>query len=375
MKILVTGTHFTPALATIEALKKFPQAIEIVYVGRKHTLEGDKTLSVESQVFQQLNIRFVNLIAGRSITKFNWVGLISLVKLPIGFFQAILLVVHEAPDLVLSFGGYVSTPIVFASWLLNIPVIIHEQTMVAGLANQISAMFASKIAVSFKHQAEGKRFFTGNPIRPELLNPTKASGQMKSLVSLSKLKKLPLIFVTGGNQGSHVINQAIFQILPKLNKRAVIIHQTGQSKYNDYEKSQQLALSLEKPDQYLMVKWVEVNDFGFILKNADLVICRAGINTLLEVAHFLVPAIMVPYPNLFRQEQQVNARFFAEKGLGEVLPQSELNGPNLMKIVDKILAEYKRYRISTQNLADLADGEASYRLALECLILSRGESY
>jgi UDP-N-acetylglucosamine--N-acetylmuramyl-(pentapeptide) pyrophosphoryl-undecaprenol N-acetylglucosamine transferase len=146
MKILLTGAHFTPAQAVIEKLKK-DSSVEIVYVGRKYTRDGDSTLSVEYDVLKKENIKFYSLIAGRIKRYFSLGTIISLFKIPIGFIQAFYIVTKEQPSIVVSFGGYIGVPVVFASWLLSIPIIIHEQTMVAGLANQVSSWFASKVAI------------------------------------------------------------------------------------------------------------------------------------------------------------------------------------------------------------------------------------
>jgi len=111
MKILITGTHFTSALAVLEELKKY-EDIKLIYAGRNTTREGDSSKSVESEVLPKYGIKFIPVIAGRLQKAFTIYTIPSLLKLPIGFIQAFVIFLKEKPDVILSFGGYVSVPIV-----------------------------------------------------------------------------------------------------------------------------------------------------------------------------------------------------------------------------------------------------------------------
>ena len=190
MRILLTGTHFTTAAATIPELQKFHD-VKLVYVGRKTTKEGDSTPSVESIELPKLGVKFIPITTGRLQRSFTLYTIPSLLKIPVGFIQALFIILKEKPDVVLSFGGYVGVPIVFWAWLFSIPVIIHEQTLVSGLANTISSWFADKIAVSFESDDSfngEKVILTGNPIRQEILDAKVV--RRRSL--------LPTILITGG---------------------------------------------------------------------------------------------------------------------------------------------------------------------------------
>jgi UDP-N-acetylglucosamine--N-acetylmuramyl-(pentapeptide) pyrophosphoryl-undecaprenol N-acetylglucosamine transferase len=152
MKILLTGTHFTPAQALIEQLQALPE-IEMVYIGRRSTREGDKTESIESQVLPKMGVRFLPLISGRLSRNFSIWTLISLLKLPFGFIQSFWFVMKESPDVIVSFGGYLAVPVIFWGWWFSIPIVIHEQTLRLGLANRLSLPMASKIALAFPIKA------------------------------------------------------------------------------------------------------------------------------------------------------------------------------------------------------------------------------
>lgn len=341
MKILLTGSHFTPAQAVIEELKKIPH-IEIVYIGRKTTLEGDKTQSRESLVLPDAGVKFLPLIAGRIRRNFDIYTLTSLFKIPIGFFQSFFYLFNEKPDVIVSFGGYVGLPVVFSGWLLSKPILLHEQTLISGMSNFISSFFADKIAVSFEKDysfPKNKVVVTGNPIRKELQNGGTPSKEIKNFINESKKIKKPLIFITGGNQGSHFINEKCSPILNKLTENFYVIHQSGDSKFHDFENLGKLREGFKYPSRYLVEKWFDPEDIFEILKNSEFVISRAGANSLGEFCFFGVPALVIPIPYLHNREQEKNARYFHEKGICEILPQKEITPA---KLFEKIMQMHEK---------------------------------
>jgi len=356
MRILLTGTHFTTAAATIPELKKF-RDVNLVYVGRSTTREGDSTPSVESIELPKLGVKFISITAGRLQRTFTKYTIPSLFKIPIGFIQSPFILLKDKPDVVLSFGGYVGVPIVFWAWLLSIPVIIHEQTLVSGLANKISSIFANKIAVSFEAEDSFKGekvVLTGNPIRNEILT-TKVSRK-KSL--------LPTILITGGNQGSHVLNVAVEEVLDELTKKAFVIHQTGDSKFKDFER-----LENRQNERYTVRKFIS-SDWVNVLSKVDLVIGRAGINTLSELAYLGIPTLVVPVPYLYNDEQSKNAKYFEKLGLVKVLPQSKLSGSTLLNEVKDMLKGLGQIRENAKQAKEVIIPDAAKRLAIQTIILA-----
>lgn len=352
MKILLTGTHFTTATATIEELQKF-QDIKLVYVGRATTREGDSSPSVESTELPKLGVKFIPITAGRLRRNFDVYTIISFLKIPIGFIEAPFILLKEKPDVVLSFGGYVGVPLVIWSWLLSIPIIIHEQTLVSGLANKISSIFADKIAVSFEEDQgfpKEKVVLTGNPIRGEILE-TKV--RRKSL--------LPTILVTGGNQGAHVLNLAVLECLDELTKKAYVIHQTGDSKFHDFE-----SLETRQNSRYEVYKWIP--NMAETLAKVDLVIGRAGINTLLELAYLGIPTLAVPLPYLYKDEQMKNAKYFEKLGLVKILPQSKLSGAALLNEVKDMLRQLRRLKENVKQAKAIIIPDAAKRLAIQTIL-------
>src|SRR3989338_10028183 len=148
MKVAITGGHLTPSLAVIEELLKRDN-VEIVYLGRKSTMEGDSAQSIESKTIQSLGIKFYPLTSGRLQRRITRYTLTSLLKIPFGFWQANKILKDIKPDVILSFGGYLALPVVIAAKFQGIKIITHEQTVVVGLANRIIAKFADLVAVSW----------------------------------------------------------------------------------------------------------------------------------------------------------------------------------------------------------------------------------
>jgi len=366
VKILITGTHFTPALATIEELKKY-RVTQIVYVGRKTTKEGDSSRSIESRIIPEYGVKFRPIIAGRFQRYFSIYTILSLLKLPIGFIQSFFILLKEKPDVVLSFGGYISVPVVFWGWMFSVPIIVHEQTLVTGLATKISLIFADKIAISFpesKLSKNPKSILTGNPIRQEILDNSLGVNLPHPRGVVNRHLRIPTVLITGGNQGSHVINLAVEECLGELLKIANLIHQTGDSKYKDFER----LINLENK-KYKVYKWID--DIGDIIKGADLIVSRAGIVTLSELAYLGKPALVVPIPYLYKNEQEKNARYFEKIGLVKILSQTKLNGENLLKSVKSCLDNLEVLNKNAQKAKQVIIPDGSKRLALETILLSK----
>lgn len=373
MKILISGAHFTPAQAVIESLQKL--GVKIVYVGRRFTMEGDTSArSNEEETLTGLGVKFIPSVTGRLQYYFTRYTIPSLLKIPLGFCQAFAIILQEKPDVILSFGGYVVVPLVVVGWLFSIPIIIHEQTLVGGLSNRVSAFFADKIAVSFKVKypfPKDKMVLTGNPLRGDFLNPPKYPPRfLRELFIQAKVHKLPIIVVTGGNQGSHVINQMISQIINDLTKIACVIHQTGDSKFGDYEKLTRQRMNLKYHQRVVVEKWFGGGDFSFVLKRADLVVTRAGANTLMELAYFGIPALVIPISYLYGDEQNKNAKFFQEVGLARILSQGNLSPEKLFKEIGLMIKDLPKLKERAKR-QDVVVKDAAKKLALETLMLGR----
>lgn len=368
MKVLVAGAHLTPALAVIKKLLEIPD-IEIVYIGRKYARDDDSAKSVESEILPKLSIKFIPITAGRLNRFFSFQTIISFIKTPIGFIQAFYYLCKEQPDIIVSFGGFTGLPVVICGWFLSVPSIIHEQGLKMGLANLISSFFTEKIAITFSEtrlpEFINKEIIiiTGNPIRPEFL-ATKISGsyEIVEFVKRANIKKKPIILITAGNQGSHFINLLVEDKLSEFTEIAAIIHQTGESKFDDFSN-----LKKYVSPNYLAKKWIEVADLSYVLDKADLVVSRAGINTLIELSLKSVPVLIIPIP--IGSEQREGAKFFTDLGLGETTEEEKLTPDIFLQKIKSMISRKKILKESAGNTKKiiLLDGEK--RLVQEILLL------
>ena len=378
MKVVLTGTHFTPAQAVIEELQKIDlldssptgSGISLIYIGRNTTMEGDDTPSVESSVLPKLGVKFLAISAGRLQRQLSLYTIPSLIKIPIGFIQSFFYLLKEMPDLVISFGGYVGLPVVISAWILNIPIIIHEQALVPGLSNSISALFADKIAVSFEEESSTSRnhktIVTGNPIREQALIPREQPSEFFGQVLAKKNQAhLPLLLVTGGNQGSHFINNLIKDNLKEILKLAVVLHQTGDSKFLDFEQLDIEKKNMDKGDRYFITRWLDPADFAQGLMNADLSISRAGINTLIEASRFNTPTLVIPIDN---REQKFNGKYFKDRGLVEVLEQKQATSKHFLAEVTKLLKESAKLKTTLKKTDFKIIPDGAKKLTQEILI-------
>ncbi len=362
MKIILTaggGGHFSPLLCVYSAL---PKDTKVLVVGRKHALEGDSAISLEYQTAARLGMSYAAITTGRWQRAFTRHTIPSLLRLPKGFFEAYQVVKNFRPDVVLSFGGYVSIPVVMAAWILRIPVVIHEQTLEAGAANRIASYFAKKVCISWE---SSKKFFpkekvvlTGNPIRQ--FSPPAGGFNFQ----LPK-EKLPVVYVTGGSLGSHAINVLVEGCIKKLLEICVVIHQTGDSgEFRDYDRLSKIKNRLNKSlrDRYILTKFVNSEDVGGIMRWADLVVARSGINTVSELLFFGKPSLLIPLPFSQRDEQEKNAQFLSDLGLAEMAKQNELTISSFYERVCTLLGKRNMYLQNSKRAKEYIITDAEKRI-------------
>ena len=363
MRVVITGGHLTPALAVIEELK---EKAAIIFIGRKNTTEGDKSKSAEATVIPHLKIPFYPIQAGRLQRYFSLYTLLSLLKVPVGFFQAFAILIKNDPDVVVSFGGYVALPVVIAAWMQRVPVITHEQTTEVGLANSIIGHFAQKIAVAWESSAakfpKKKVIVTGNPIRKQVLD-----------IKRDKATR-PLLYITGGNQGAHVINEAVEEVVGQLLEKWTVYHQTGGSEiYHDYERIKEKLTTLpeESRAKYHLAKWYSTEELAGILSQATVVVGRSGANTISELAYLGIPGLFIPIPWATHDEQTKNAQILTSRGAGLVLNQKELTGKRLLSTLEIMINNLSSYQKAALETKKLIKTDAAKKIAQEALKLAQ----
>jgi UDP-N-acetylglucosamine--N-acetylmuramyl-(pentapeptide) pyrophosphoryl-undecaprenol N-acetylglucosamine transferase len=329
MKILITGGHITPAIAMIDIIREKHPDWDIRFVGRRYAVEGSRQLSEEYRIITNMGIPFFALTAGRWKRDGGLLAIWAFLKFPIGLIQALLIVWKEKPSLVLSFGGYVALPVVIAAKLFKLPIITHEQTTKPGVANVFIAKHATRVCTSFSielAQVNKQNIIqTGLPIRKSILSvPTRHE--------LSIEKDAKILFVSGGSTGSVSINTLVFKILPKLLATYTVIHQVGRiSETKSIMIQENLDADLQR--KYMPIAYLPVDTYSWILHNAEVIIGRAGANTVTEIAVARKCAIFIPLPWSANNEQFYNAKYLADRGSSVILEQKDATPENTLQTI------------------------------------------
>jgi UDP-N-acetylglucosamine--N-acetylmuramyl-(pentapeptide) pyrophosphoryl-undecaprenol N-acetylglucosamine transferase len=322
--IVITGTHHTPAIELINQLKKDPQFTwKIFYLSDAFKTETH----LIHTIIPKLGVKFIPLKSG----KFHRRWLPSTIK-GIPFIISAILSSYRylrriKPDLVMSFGGYISVPVIIAAWFSHIPSITHEQTQTISLATKINSFFVKHIALSFHQPSlpKSKVSITGNLLRSQIYN----SNSKKYSFTSSK----PLIYITGGSQGATFINQQIIKLLPKLSNYN-IIHQVGKLDYPQHKN-----LSIQYPN-YQTIEYVELEDIGWLFHHADLLISRSGANICQEIMALNQKSILIPLPFSQQNEQDLNALYVKNHLPLQtiVLSQNQVNSQILLESIEKLIS-------------------------------------
>lgn len=316
-----SGGHVYPTLAVIDALQKrfieLGMAAQMIRMGPS---DGYETLFVNRGVL------ITPIVAGKVRRYFSLENFIDIPKLFIGFLQALFKLFFIMPDVVFSKGGTGALPVVFAAWCYRIPVAIHESDAQPGLTNLASARFAKKVFVSFERAASRfnpqKTEVVGTPIRSELLTEKTTKDLAKDALGFSSSH--PLTLIMGGSQGSRRINDFILANLMEIIKETQMLHQTGIANLAEAQKLSRAALIDESfKNRYQPVGYFDKN-LNLALTAADIVIARAGSNTLAEIAMFGIPAVLIPLADAANDHQRTNAYEFAKNGAAIVIEEANL---------------------------------------------------
>ncbi len=331
LKIMFTGGgtagHVTPNIALIEYFQDL--GWDIVYVG---SLSG-----IEREIIANSGVRYLGIASGKLRRYFDWANFIDPARIFWGCLQSIYISFRERPNILFSKGGFVTVPVVFAAWLLRIPVISHESDVTPGLANRLCYPFVKKLCLNFpetkKYLRGDKAVVTGTPIRHSLLYGRSQRGF--DLLSFSQDK--PIVLVFGGSLGASSINEVVRDSLDRLLPRYQVVHVAGPGN---------LDKNIESPG-YLQREFL-YEDFGDILASASVVVSRAGANSIYELLITRKPHILIPLSSkASRGDQLVNAEIFAAKGYSSVLLEAKLTSISLTNLINDV---YNNRKIIIQQI-------------------------
>lgn len=327
-KIILTGGgtagHVTPNIALLPRLRE--AGFEITYIGSYH--------GIEKQLLKEQKIPYYGISSGKLRRYFDIKNFSDPLKVIKGLAQSIRLMRKIKPDLVFSKGGFVSVPVILAARFCHIPSIIHESDLTPGLANKLAIPNAAKVCCNFpetlKYLPEDKAVLTGSPIRSELLTGNKENARKNCNFTNEK----PILFIVGGSSGSKFINDTIRGLLPELLKTYQIIHMCGKGNIEE---------SLNRTAGYKQYEYIgaELSD---IFALADLVISRAGANSICELLALQKPNILIPLSaNASRGDQILNAQSFEKQGFSVVIEEEVITPDKLLNMIHETYKNRERY--------------------------------
>lgn len=313
-KIILTGGgtagHVTPNLALIPSLQE--RGYEIRYIG---SYQG-----IEKKLIENAGIPYDGISSGKLRRYFDLKNFSDPFRVIKGYEEALHLLKKYKPDVVFSKGGFVAVPVVLAAKHYHIPTIIHESDMTPGLANKLCIPSARKVCCNFPetlaYLPEEKAVLTGSPIRAELLQGDRLSGLQYAHLAADK----PVILVIGGSLGSVAVNTAVRSLLPRLLPDYQIVHICGKGNLDE---------SRIGTKGYVQYEYVDA-PLKHLFAAADLVISRAGANSICEILALRKPNILIPLSAAAsRGDQILNANSFAKQGFSTVLEDETVNDDTL----------------------------------------------
>jgi len=321
-----TGGHVYPGIAVADELKQ--NNYNPVFVINKANLTAFNI--VKKSNYQYKNLSF----ASPAIRKISLILLLFPFKLIKALFDSNKILKEVKPKVVVGMGAYLEVPVVLMARLKKIPVLLHEQNAVAGVANRFLAKYVNKIAISFEmsqkyfKKVKEKVIYTSNPVRKDLFGISRKQATEK----LNLKPDVFTVFVFGGSLGATKLNSitssAAEILYEKYKDKIQFIHITGKKNYTETK------LIYDKID-YKKYIVDYMHDIGNAYASCDMVIARAGAGTVKEVELYGLKGIFVPYPYATENHQFLNAQTVAKKNFLEVIEEKNLTKEDIISFVDE----------------------------------------
>lgn len=327
-KIMFTGGgsagHVTVNLALIPRFQSEGWTVE--YIGSHAGIEKQLIADVP-------NVKYHGIATGKLRRYLDWNNIKDPFRVVKGVFDAYRAIKRGKPDVIFSKGGFVSVPVVLGAKLNRVPVVIHESDVTPGLANKIAIPFATKVCTTFpdteKHLPKKKAHYVGPVIREALDRGNAADGRKWSGFTDRK----PVMLIMGGSLGSRRINLAVRESLERLTPKFQIVHLCGKGQKDD---------SVIAPG-YLQIEYVQ-DELPDILAMTDLVVSRAGANSIFEFLHLRKPMLLIPLTKAqSRGDQLLNAESFRKSGYCDVLQEEDLTADTLVSRIDRLYDNRQAY--------------------------------
>lgn len=283
----------------------------------------------------KLGYVFKSIPTGKLRRYFSFKNFVDFFRIPFGILKARSILKKFKPNVVFSKGGYVSLPVVYAAHQLKIPIILHESDIIPGLANKLCSKKVDVICLAYEktkdHFPQVKKIvITGNPVREEVFKGDPQAGYKFTGLN----KDLPIILIMGGSQGSEFINQRVSLAVNKLVRHYQIIQICGKGKCENIA----VPLTNVYLKRYITFEYLN-EELADIFSITDLVISRAGANSLAEIEANNLPAILIPISRAAsRGEQTLNAKAYEEKHpRTQIIPNDDLTYNSLIDAIHRML--------------------------------------
>ncbi|HBA37607.1 MAG TPA: undecaprenyldiphospho-muramoylpentapeptide beta-N-acetylglucosaminyltransferase [Firmicutes bacterium] len=345
MKVIVTaggtGGHIYPALGIVEKIKECEPDSEFIYVGTTNRMEKD--------IVPKLGIKYVG-IEMYGLSK-NIVRDIKVALLILKNERIIKKLIDDfKPDIVIGTGGYVTYPVIKAAKAKNVKTFIHEQNSIPGKSNRALARLADKVGVSFKDSIhyfdEKKAIFTGNPCSERALSIPMIS---RTKYGLSLDKKF--VLMVQGSLGSTSVNAKMIEFLNSIDdKDYQVLYITGKRSYDEFKKN-----NFSK--NVFVVPYVE--NLAGLMKDADIIISRAGASSISEIIALKKLSILIPSPYVANNHQFFNALSCANNKAAIMIEEVSLTATVLKNQIDKLLNDLEMQLNMKLNLSKMQKNDSS----------------
>ena len=350
MRVLLAGGgtagHTSPLLATADALRRRDPDIAITALG---TPRGLETRVVPAAGYALELVPPVPLSRKVDADLFR-----TPARLRATVKAALEVIDRVRPDVVVGFGGYVSVPAYLAARRRRLPIVVHEGNAVPGIANKLGARFTRHVATSFPGTELRHGVYIGLPIRRMISTLDRGELREVSRAHFGLDADRPTLLVTGGSQGARRLNQSVSAAAPAFAEAGVqVLHVAGPTGEVSVERT-------AGGPPYVVESFVDRMDLAY--SAADLVLCRAGANTVTEVSGVGLPAIYVPLP-IGNGEQALNARPVIDAGGGLLVADDALTPEWVRDNVPALLTNPLRLLGMSRAAADVIPLDADEKLA------------
>ena len=350
MKVLLAGGgtagHTSPLLATADALRRLDATVEVTALGTPKGLEG--------RVVPEAGYP-LEMIPPVPLPRRPNADLVRVPSRLRGAVKGALDVVDRIrPDVVVGFGGYVSVPAYLAARRRRLPIVVHEGNALPGIANKLGAWLTSHVATSFPETPLRHATYVGLPIRRMISTLDRAALRDEARRTFGLDADLPTLLVFGGSQGARRLNQSVSAAAEAFDAAGVqVLHVVGANGEASVERGP------GRPP-YVVLPYVDRMDLAYAA--ADLVVCRAGANTVTEVASVGLPAVFVPLP-IGNGEQDLNARPVVDAGGGLLVQDGALTPEWVSGTVPALAADHDRLAAMSAAASGLIPRDADEKLA------------